>query len=59
MFSLARQNIENRLKSGAEMKNSSEILACISKEMHIEMENIKSHFLTDGNHIKVKLERDF
>ncbi|CAD5333109.1 unnamed protein product [Arabidopsis thaliana] len=60
LFSLARRNIENRMKSGAEMKNSSEIVACVSsKEIHKEMENIKSHIITNSNHIKVKLEKDF
>lgn len=57
LFALARQNVEKKLKSESKQKDS-EILASVSKEIHIQMENIKPHVLTDRNHIKVKLECD-
>ncbi|KAL1189258.1 Meiosis-specific protein ASY3 [Cardamine amara subsp. amara] len=47
LFALALQNYEKKLKSAAE-KKSSEIIASVSEEMHLELENVKSHIITEA-----------
>jgi predicted RNase H-like nuclease (RuvC/YqgF family) len=44
---MALQNFERKLKSAAE-KKSSEIIASVSEEIHLELENIKSHIITEA-----------
>ncbi|EFH58358.1 hypothetical protein ARALYDRAFT_483869 [Arabidopsis lyrata subsp. lyrata] len=47
LFAMALQNIEKKLKSAAE-KKSSEIIASVSEEIHLELENVKSHIITEA-----------
>ncbi|KAG7639993.1 hypothetical protein ISN45_At02g042400 [Arabidopsis thaliana x Arabidopsis arenosa] len=47
LFAMALQNFERKLKSAAE-KKSSEIIASVSEEIHLELENIKSHIITEA-----------
>ncbi|XP_023640596.1 meiosis-specific protein ASY3 [Capsella rubella] len=47
LFALALQNYEKKLKSAAE-KKSSEIIASVSEEIHLELENVKSHIITEA-----------
>ncbi|CAL9237233.1 unnamed protein product [Arabidopsis halleri] len=47
LFAMALQNFEKKLKSAAE-KKSSEIIASVSEEIHLELENVKSHIITEA-----------
>ncbi|CAN8285950.1 unnamed protein product [Cochlearia groenlandica] len=47
LFAVALQNFEKKLKSAAN-KKSSEIIASVSEEIHIELENVKSHIITEA-----------
>lgn len=44
---MALQNFEKKLKSAAK-KKSSEIIASVSEEIHLELENVKSHIITEA-----------
>ncbi|VVB03568.1 unnamed protein product [Arabis nemorensis] len=46
-FASALENFEKKLKSGAK-KKSSEIIASVSSEIHLELENVKSHIITEA-----------
>ncbi|KAG5395511.1 hypothetical protein IGI04_017325 [Brassica rapa subsp. trilocularis] len=47
LFAVALQNFEKKLKSAAK-KKSSEIIASVSEEIHLELENVKSHIITEA-----------
>ncbi|XP_019082437.1 PREDICTED: uncharacterized protein LOC104793679 [Camelina sativa] len=47
LFAMALQNYEKKVKSAAE-KKSSEIIASVSEEIHLELENVKSHIITEA-----------
>ncbi|CAH2057690.1 unnamed protein product [Thlaspi arvense] len=47
LFAVALQNFEKKLKSAAK-KKSSEIIASVSEEIHQELENVKSHIVTEA-----------
>ncbi|CAA7044314.1 unnamed protein product [Microthlaspi erraticum] len=47
LFAVALQNYEKKLKSAAQ-KKSSEIIASVSEEIHLELENVKSHIITEA-----------
>ncbi|KAJ4892496.1 Uncharacterized protein Rs2_32244 [Raphanus sativus] len=47
LFAVALQNFEKKLKSAAR-KKSSEIIASVSEEIHLELENVKSHIITEA-----------
>ncbi|KAL0674735.1 hypothetical protein Bca4012_002716 [Brassica carinata] len=44
---VALQNFEKKLKSAAK-KKSSEIIASVSEEIHLELENVKSHIIIEA-----------
>ncbi|CAH8387003.1 unnamed protein product [Eruca vesicaria subsp. sativa] len=48
LFAVALQNFEKKLKSAAK-KKSSEIIASVSEEIHLELENVKSHIITEAD----------
>ncbi|CAN7006821.1 unnamed protein product [Brassica oleracea var. botrytis] len=47
LVAVALQNFEKKLKSAAK-KKSSEIIASVSEEIHLELENVKSHIITEA-----------
>ncbi|CAH8367338.1 unnamed protein product [Eruca vesicaria subsp. sativa] len=47
LFAVALQNFEKKLKYAAK-KKSSEIIASVSEEIHLELENVKSHIITEA-----------
>ncbi|KAF3580326.1 hypothetical protein DY000_02028316 [Brassica cretica] len=47
LFAVALQNFEKKLKAAAK-KKSSEIIASVSEEIHLELENVKSHIITEA-----------
>ncbi|KAJ0258146.1 Meiosis-specific protein ASY3 [Hirschfeldia incana] len=47
LFAVALQNFDKKLKSAAK-KKSSEIIASVSEEIHLELENVKSHIITEA-----------
>ncbi|ESQ39342.1 hypothetical protein EUTSA_v10001318mg [Eutrema salsugineum] len=47
LFAVALQNFERKLKSAAK-KKSSEIIASVTEEIHLELENVKSQIITEA-----------